>query len=81
MVLEDEADFGVAKFRHRLRRKRERIASVSVTVPDDGGSSAPSTCSSELLPLPDGPVTTAASPGVSANVTSESTTRGPRGVE
>ena len=43
-----------------------------MTVPDEGGSRAPSTCSRELLPLPEGPVTTAASPGLRPNVTSDS---------
>ena len=36
--------------------------------------------SSELLPLPDGPVMAAASPGFSAKVASERTVSGPRGV-
>ena len=36
--------------------------------------------SSELLPLPDGPVIAAASPGAIENDTSDSTVSGPRGV-
>src|SRR5687768_17984519 len=36
--------------------------------------------SSELLPLPDGPVMAAASPGANAKVTSDRTVSGPRGV-
>jgi hypothetical protein len=36
--------------------------------------------SSELLPLPDGPVMAAASPAASDSDTSDSTVSGPRGV-
>src|SRR5690348_5912351 len=52
----------------------------SVIVPCDGGSSAPSIYRRELLPLPDGPVIAAASPGESVKLTSDSTVSGPRGV-
>src|SRR5438094_52902 len=52
----------------------------SVTVPLVGGSSAPSTYRSELLPLPDGPITAAASPGASVNETPARTVNGPRAV-
>ena len=49
-------------------------------MPEEGGSSAPRMYSSELLPLPEGPVMAAASPGFSENETSEITVSGPRGV-
>src|SRR6185295_184669 len=52
----------------------------SVIVPCDGGSSAPSMYKSELLPLPEGPVIAAASPGESVKLTPDSTVSGPRGV-
>ena len=53
---------------------------LSRTLPDEGGSRAPRMYSSELLPLPDGPVIAAACPGASENDTSASTVSGPRGV-
>src|SRR5678815_704998 len=49
-------------------------------VPCDGGSSAPSMYSSELFPLPEGPVMAAASPGDNVKLTSDNTVSGPRGV-
>src|SRR5262245_37827861 len=51
------------------------------TVPDEGGSSAPRMYSSELFPLPDGPVTAATSPAERENDTSDNTFSGPREVE
>src|SRR6185436_18075511 len=51
-----------------------------VTVPDDGGSSAPRMYRSVLLPLPDGPMIATASPRSSDSEMPERTVSAPRGV-
>ena len=79
VILKYESDVLVAKRRKMSWRQGKRIRSVKRDGAGDGGSSAPRMYRSVLLPLPEGPVMAAASPGTSDIETSESTATSPSG--
>ena len=79
VILKHETDFLVAERREVPGRQAEGFVPPSVTVPVVGGSSAPRMYSSVLLPLPDGPMIAAASPGANVSETSDSTDTSPCG--
>jgi hypothetical protein len=79
VVLKHEADRSIAKGREPVRCQLERVLAVKRDRPGRGRLESPSTYSSELLPLPDGPMIAAASPGSSENDTSDRTASAPAG--
>ena len=80
MILEDEADRGVAERRQLARREQERIAAVERDRAGARRLERAEQVEQRALAAPDGPMMAAASPGASENDTSDSTVSGPRGV-
>ena len=71
---------GCGRPRARASGRAKGSRPKRVTVPAVGGSRAPSTFRSVLLPLPEGPITQSAWPGARLKVTPSRMGSGPRGV-
>ena len=81
MVLKYKPDLLIAKSSELFGVQRKGFWPFRVTVPLDGGSSAPIMYSKVLLPLPEGPMIETAEPGGNESETSETMRSGPAGVE